>query len=281
MDIEQYKRDIDEYNKERHQSYVKKLLKLLEPILILDLANIVGEYTDAILYATNDNTFYGYKSFDMKEGLWFERTFSKLHHHDCSVKRFGEYVNGKRTGLWRIWKTFTYRYYDSFDSVYFSENEYINNKITKWRKFRTDGTLYESGYGIKPQNGSTIINYYTDENIFKKREYYDDNKCKTTTYYPNGTINTYYESQRFGEDKNALVSGYVRHGRSYQNYKHGYLKSETDYVRGKMSGKHKTYDKHGCIMSDRTFVDGKLSGTSTIWRDHAGQNRAYKTIHHK
>ena len=112
----------------------------------------------------------------------------------------------------------------------------INQKVNKKRigfwieECKIDSTSYKSAGKYK--NGDPIKKwcYYTNNVIYKK-EIYRNNKCITTNYYPNGTIQSKGKTSLIMEDSNA-------HWFYYGNWKY--------------------YDENGKLTSIKKYENGKF-----------------------
>ncbi len=165
----------------------------------------------------------------------------KFWYEDGSLAWKGEYLEGKKTGLWE----------------YYSPDGKTKKKEENWKEGKKDG-VYKEWY---PNGNLKLeINYKADYLDGSYKSYFDNGSVFIETNYIQGKE----EGESISYYKNGQIASIKRYKeqkpdgtwRSY--YDDGKEKSIAVYLEGKPQGEHKEFYHEGQLKSKKVYRDGKL-----------------------
>ncbi len=172
----------------------------------------------------------------------------KEYYLDGKVKEEGTYVNNNKEGSCK-------RYFDN--GVLKEDFNYINNKREgPYKYYYISGALEMEGTFINDNayNASGKI-YYENGIVKEEHKVYEVNGVKYTEY------KDYYENGQLHFER-TITNEYKRHGLSKTYYRNGQIKSEANYVDGRIEGINKTYYANGVVASEINYVHNRVNGVA-------------------
>lgn len=186
----------------------------------------------------------------------------KIRYADGKVRMIGNIMNGKKTGVWRMYsirgmlENIIEYDGDEYNGIFIHFND---NGTTEYEQTYRHGKLH----GRKTQwlyGSVTKLTEYYNEGLLdgEKMVYYESGKMQEKTYYKNGQregLTVWYDQDEKPSIeytyKNGLLNGRAK------VYAKGVLQSEGNYVNGDEEGEWKIYED-GSLLKTVTYKNGKI-----------------------
>jgi TonB family protein len=171
-------------------------------------------------------------------------------HSTGKVSVSGKYINGRKNGEWI---SFHYWGFVIESLNYSGGNLHGLQKYFFGPNEPKEEAVYENGSLVSRKQ------WYMSGRLFKTEQFINgkrNGKCITYSDNPKDTFPQLIEN--YSDD--------LLDGTSYK-YCYGRLINESNYVKGKLHGKSKTWHYHGVLQSEENYLNGKLDGELRYWRN--------------